>query len=189
MQRQTHFPFGVLFSVLLAAGLARAAESPPFFFIQLTDPQFGMYAKNADFAKETANFEFAIATANRLKPAFVVVTGDLVNKAGDAAQCDEYLRICAKLDRKIPLFHVAGNHDAGGDRASLDAYRARFGPDHFSFRQGNLLGIVFNTNLCMPKADAELAAAQAGVAESRTGKGDARTRCGTSCCSSTTPGS
>ena len=61
-------------------------------FIQMSDPQFGMYTKNADFAQETANFEFAIATANRLKPAFVVITGDLINKAGDAAQAAEYKR-------------------------------------------------------------------------------------------------
>jgi len=40
-------------------------------FIQMSDPQFGMYTKNATFEHETVNFEFAIASANRLKPAFV----------------------------------------------------------------------------------------------------------------------
>src|ERR1035437_8131177 len=67
-------------------------------FIQMSDPQFGMYTKDADFAHETANFEFAIATANRLMPAFVVITGDLINKPGDAAQAAEDKRIAAKLD-------------------------------------------------------------------------------------------
>ena len=83
---------------LLVFGLARAEAAEPFFFIQLSDPQFGMSAANADVQQETANFEFAIATANRLKPAFVVVTGDLVNTAGDKTQVDEYLRIAAKLE-------------------------------------------------------------------------------------------
>ena len=32
------------------------------------------------------NFEFAIATANRLKPACVVITGDLINQASNEAK-------------------------------------------------------------------------------------------------------
>ena len=56
---------------------------------------------NADFEQETANLEFAVATANRLRPAFVIVTGDLVNRTGDAAQIAEYQRILAPLDPSI----------------------------------------------------------------------------------------
>ena len=128
----------VAWAGLLVFGLARAEAAEPLFFIQLSDPQFGMYADNADFQQETANFEFAIATANRLKPAFVIVTGDLVNKAGDKAQADEYLRIAAKLDRSIPLYQLPGNHDIGNEPTpeSIAAYVARFGPDHYSFRCG-----------------------------------------------------
>jgi hypothetical protein len=71
--------------------LSRGAE--PFFFIQFSDPQFGMFTNNKDCSQETANFEFAVANANRLKPAFVVITGDLVNKPGDAKQIAEFKRI------------------------------------------------------------------------------------------------
>src|SRR5258706_4369971 len=53
-------------------------------FIQMSDPQFGMFSKDADYVHETANFEFAVAAANRIKPAFVIVTADLTNKPGDA---------------------------------------------------------------------------------------------------------
>ncbi len=118
-------------------------------FVQMSDPQFGMYTKDADFAQETANFEFAIATANRLKPAFVVITGDLINKAGDAAMTAEYKRITAKLDPKIKLFNVAGNHDVGNEptKESLAQYRERFGPDYYSFRVGDVAGVVLNSNL------------------------------------------
>ena len=84
-------------------------------FIQMSDPQFGMFTKDANFEHETVNFEFAIATANRLKPAFVVITGDLINKGGDPAQAAEYKRISAKLDPKIRLFSVPGNHDVGNE--------------------------------------------------------------------------
>ena len=132
--------------LLLAAFTgALAAQS----FIQMSDPQFGMFAKDENFVHETANFEFAIATANRLQPAFVVITGDLINKAGDAAQAAEYKRIAAKLDPKIRLFSAPGNHDVGNEAtaASLAAYSERFGPDYYSFRIGDVAGFVLNSNL------------------------------------------
>jgi DNA repair exonuclease SbcCD nuclease subunit len=137
---------------LVVLSMARAEAAEPLFFIQLTDPQFGMFTDNADFRQETANFEFAIATANRLKPAFVVVTGDLINKMADASQTDEYLRIVAKLDRSIPLYHLPGNHDIGNDPTpeSIAAYVTRFGPDHYSFRCGPILGLVLNS--CLVKS-------------------------------------
>jgi 3',5'-cyclic AMP phosphodiesterase CpdA len=118
-------------------------------FLQMSDPQFGMYSKNANFEHETANFEFAIATANRLKPAFVVITGDLVNEAGNAAQIAEYKRIAAKLDPKIRLFSAPGNHDVQNEPTpeSLARYRENFGPDYYTFQAGDITGIVLNSNL------------------------------------------
>src|SRR5436190_258702 len=62
----TRWVLTVLFCV---AGLPAVAAAQPFFFIQLSDPQFGMFTGNKDFAQETANFEFAVAAINRLKPA------------------------------------------------------------------------------------------------------------------------
>ena len=133
-----------LFLTLSLAG-ALAAQT----FIQMSDPQFGMYTKDADFAHETANFEFAVAAANRLMPAFVVITGDLINKSGDAAQAAEYKRIASKLNPKIKLFSVPGNHDVGNEPTaqSLAQYRERFGPDYYSFRVGDVAGLVLDSNL------------------------------------------
>ena len=59
-------------------------QEQPFYFVMLADTQLGMYENNRDFVRETANYEFAVATVNRLKPGFVIVLGDLVNKEGDA---------------------------------------------------------------------------------------------------------
>src|SRR3954468_23756171 len=95
--------------IFLALSFAGTLAAQTFF--HLSDPQFGMYTKNANFEHETVNFEFAIATANRLKPAFVIITGDLINEAGNAAQTAEYKRIAARLDPKIKLYSVPGNHD------------------------------------------------------------------------------
>ena len=113
----------ILFTFAFAATLA--AQN----LIQRSDPQVGMFTKDASFEHETVNFEFAIATANRLKPAFVVITGDLINKGGDAAQAAEFKRISAKLDPKVRLFSIPGNHDVGNEPTaeSLALYRERFG--------------------------------------------------------------
>jgi 3',5'-cyclic AMP phosphodiesterase CpdA len=131
---------------LLALACVCRAEAP-FFFIQASDTQFGMHTSNRDFVQETANFEFFVATANRLKPAFVVITGDLINKDGDAAQIAEHQRIAAKL--AVPLYNVAGNHDVGNEPtpASLEAYRKKFGRDWYSFRHGSTAFFVLNSGL------------------------------------------
>jgi predicted MPP superfamily phosphohydrolase len=133
----------------IAIGLACAGALTAQTFIQLSDPQFGMYTKDQGFDHETANFEFAIATANRLKPAFVVVTGDLINEPGNALQAAEYQRVAARLDPKIRLFSVPGNHDVENEPTSqsLAAWRARFGPDYYTFRIGDVAGFVLNSNL------------------------------------------
>src|ERR1019366_4963872 len=133
--------------ILLA--LAFAATLGAQTFIQMSDPQFGMYAENKGFEHETANFEFAVAADNRLKPAFVVLTGDLVNAAGDAAQIAEFKRVAGKLDKSIRLFLMPGNHDVGNEptEESLAKYREQFGPDYYTFRVGDMTGIALNSNL------------------------------------------
>lgn len=150
-------------TLLFFSGGLAAAAAEPFFFIQLTDPQFGMFAGNSNFVQETANCEFAVATVNRLHPAFVVVTGDLVNKAGDAAQIAEYKRVFGKIDATIPVYNVAGNHDVGNlpTPATIAGYTRDFGPDHYSFRHGDFVGIVIDSNLIQaPQVTRELAAEQ-----------------------------
>jgi 3',5'-cyclic AMP phosphodiesterase CpdA len=149
-----------LAALLALSGIASAAD---LTFVQMSDPQFGMFSENRDFAQETINFDLAIAAANRLKPAFVVVCGDLVNQAGDARQIAEYLRIARKLDRSIPLHNVAGNHDVGNEPTpeSLAAYRKKFGPDYYVFRHGDFLGIVLDSSLIQhPKGAPEEAEKQ-----------------------------
>ncbi len=137
----------LLLCTLAALASAGAAQQAPWFFLQLSDPQFGMYEANAGFDQERANFEFTIATANRLHPAFVIVTGDMVNKAGEPEQIRAYREIARKLSPGIPIYQVAGNHDVGNQPTaeSLATYRRNFGPDYFSFRSGNLAGLVLNS--------------------------------------------
>jgi serine/threonine-protein phosphatase CPPED1 len=141
-------------TALLLISLAPAQQTTlhaaePFFFIQLSDTQLGMFTANADFAQDAANFEFAVTAVNRLRPTFVIVTGDLVNQPGDPAQIAEYRRILARIDRSIPVYAVAGNHDLGNvpTPATIAAYVQTFGPDRYTFRHAGLTGIVLNSTL------------------------------------------
>ncbi len=138
----------LLLLLLLFTGWAPAQVTRPFFFIQASDPQFGYYARSLDdFRQETANFEFLIATANRLRPAFVVVTGDLVNRASNPGQIAEYLRIAARLDEAIPLYSLPGNHDIGDTPTAdhLGNFRRRIGPDYYTFRHGGAAFFALNS--------------------------------------------
>ncbi len=145
-------------------------------FIQLADPQFGLFARlsglseeqiaafrarglNAQpalkvtgLADEIRLFSAAISTANVIRPAFVVVCGDIVDQWDDDAQAEEALRIGALLDDGIDLHWVPGNHDVGADARhevptdeSLARYRSRFGPDNYAFQHGDASFIVLNT--------------------------------------------
>jgi serine/threonine-protein phosphatase CPPED1 len=155
----------VLAVALVVGTRAVVAAEDPFFFIQLSDPQLGMFTNNADFVQDAANFEFAVASVNRLRPAFVVITGDLVNKPGDAAQIAEYRRIVGQIDPAIPVYNVAGNHDVQNVPTpdSLAAYTKIFGPDRFVFRHRGLTGVVLNSSIIHSpdKAPAQLAEQEA----------------------------
>lgn len=131
-------------------------------FFQMADTQFGFFNANKEFSRETVNMEKAIAESNRLKPAFVVICGDLVNKPGDIAQITEYKRIAAKLDPSIKLYSVSGNHDVENvpTIASLALYKKYFGEDRYTFRSGNILGIILNSSLIKDPSLAPIEAAK-----------------------------
>ena len=166
-----------------------------FSFIQLADPQFGMFAsvsKKTDaeiaafaerglmirktkpiegFAPETGLFTRAIEHANSLKPAFVVVCGDITNEAGDKEQITEAKRIAALLDESIALHWVPGNHDVAFDhnnpsKECVELYRENFGPDYYSFSYGAVKFIVINsTVLTTPETMEQEAKAQIAFVE------------------------
>jgi 3',5'-cyclic AMP phosphodiesterase CpdA len=155
MPRRLFFVLGVL-ALLLASALA-AQSGGEMFFVQLADTQFGAFTNDRDFAQETANYEFTVANINRLRPKFVVICGDLINKVGDPVQSAEYFRITKKIDPSIPVYAVSGNHDVGNEPTpeTLAYYREHFGKDYYSFRQGELYGIVLNSSLISAPSKAQ----------------------------------
>lgn len=143
--------FLLLLLFLYSANLS--AQNKPFFFIQITDPQFGMIENNKGFGKETTLYEKAVTEINRLKPDFVVVTGDLVNNQNDTSQILEFKRITETIDPKIPVYVTPGNHDIGNtpDDKSIATFIKNYGYDHFSFKHKNTLFIGINSSLIKNK--------------------------------------
>ena len=140
----------------VAASLFAAPPDKPdnsVFFIQMTDPQlFGVFGGKRTVDKglddEETLFTRAIDHANRLKPDFVVITGDLVQNQGKKPEeVDAFKRITKKLDSGIPLYLVSGNHDVTADPASLKWYRETFGKDFYAFDVGDCRFIVLNTQI------------------------------------------
>ena len=166
-----------------------------FSFIQLADPQFGLFAASSGktdaeleafakrglilrkvekfegFAPETALFTRAIERANWLKPAFVVVCGDMINEADNDEQIAEVKRIASLLDDSIDLHWVPGNHDIAEDHSTpeqefIDRYRENFGPDYYAFSHGDIRFVVINSTVfTSPKTMAEEAKAQLAFVE------------------------
>ena len=141
-----------LFLIIILSGFVSAQkknQDSPWFFIQLSDPQFGMLDGNNGFEKETALYEKAVAKINDLRPDFVVITGDFVNDQHSASQINEFKRITAKISSKIPVYYTPGNHDIGQnpDATSLDNFKRNYGDDQFSFRHKGSVCIGFNTGI------------------------------------------
>ena len=145
-----------------------------FFFIQMSDPQFGMFSrlsgmdderiqhfrqvngwnilsapKTAGFAQESALYDKAIAAANRLNPAFVVISGDMIEDRSDPDKLAELHRITAQLSPDIPLHWAPGNWDVGNTPTpeTLEQYRDNFGDDYYAFQHAGSSFIVLNTSV------------------------------------------
>lgn len=145
--------FFQLLLILVVIGCAPSPENnndeESFFFFQMSDTQFGFFNQDKDYIQDSINFERAISEANRLRPKFVIVTGDLVNIPGDSAQTAAYKSVAAKLDPNIPLYHLPGNHELKNQATPelLEGYRHEFGKDYYTFTHGKLMGIVLNSSL------------------------------------------
>ncbi len=164
------FGCGAIFS--LSSSADDLPQTSKLEFIQMADTQLGLSDNNLlleifglgwdDNNTETDSrlFEQAIATANKHKPAFVIICGDLINRPGHTKQLADFKRISSTLNKDITLHLVSGNHDLGSKPTaeSLRAYRRNVGPDWYSFEEDALFGIVLNSSLIGHPEKAELEA-------------------------------
>ncbi len=147
----------VLMLFLTAVGTFAQNKSETYFFIQISDTQFGMFHKNKSFEKETVLYQKAVDGINRLNPEFVVITGDFVNDQNSREQINEFKRLTAEINPQIQVYYLPGNHDVGAmpDKNSLKEYRKNYGKDRFVFSHKGSLFIGFNTSLIKGKLEKE----------------------------------
>lgn len=135
-----------LLAVFVSHGIA--ADSAPFFFLQLSDPQFGFMDNNKSISAETEAMNKAVTAINQLKPPFVVITGDFVNNSKSKEQIAAYKSMIAQIDSSVKVYMIPGNHDIGKvSRASIDNYKKNYGETHFSFRYGDCTFIGIDSNI------------------------------------------
>jgi 3',5'-cyclic AMP phosphodiesterase CpdA len=130
-------------------------SSQPYFFVHISDTQLGMMENNAGFSQESEIVANTISAINRLNPAFVVITGDLIHQEGNMEQIEELKRLLGQFKKSIPVYYVPGNHDVGllAPDELLILYRENFGHDRFSISHNNTGLIGINSQLIWAKRD------------------------------------
>jgi len=144
----------------------------PFHFMQLADTQLGMesnFSGSGNWEKELRLMRIAAAEVNRLRPAFAIVCGDLVdefpqeeegrktNPDKRRRQIIDFKEAFSLIDDDIPLVCLCGNHDIGDrpNAASIRSYSENFGDDYFSFWVNGVKCVVLNTQLWKDDSDAQ----------------------------------
>jgi len=132
--------------VLAAAILASCSQS--FTFVQISDTQLGFYEKPyGTFVRTEKMLNHAVDEFNASKPAFVVVTGDMCDDSSLQPEYDAYVKAMSRLDPKIPVYTVSGNHDIqnGYSKAQYDEYLRKFGTEKFAFKYKGCAFIGFDS--------------------------------------------
>jgi len=140
--------------MFVTALVAVSCHSNDLVFVQLSDTQIGFEDESDDYAVSDSLMRDAIAAVNRIKPSFVVITGDLVNRRKNEEQKAIFKSNMALLDSSIPVYILPGNHDIGSySQENLESFEDFIGPDRFAFKKGKSLFLGFDS--CPIKDGAE----------------------------------
>lgn len=167
--------FGLAILLVVAISLLSCGsrgESTPMF-VQISDTQLGFITESEDFSPEVANMERIAAAVNRLRPDFVVFSGDYVQWRTDEAALEGFKQICGLFDEEIPLYFVPGNHDVGdATPEDVEAFIERYGHDRFVFEGEGYTTIGYNS--CVIKSAAQGEAAEYEWLEAQLAKASER---------------
>ena len=151
-------------------------SSSGFRFVFLADTQLGCYATFSGLDDEQVaayaarglqvhkappaeghewdarRYRRAVDAINHLRPAFVLVGGDLIDDPNSDDQTDAFLAITDTIDDDIAVHLIPGNHDIAPDTVtptadSIGRYRDRFGPDYYTFTHARTRVVVMNTTV------------------------------------------
>lgn len=130
----------------IALMLTAACDSfEPFTFVQMSDTQIGFIDKSEGYSHSDSLMKAAVVASNALSPAYVFVTGDLVDNPSDPVQDSVYRTRLSEIE--APVYTVPGNHDyMGFTREKQKAYIALRGYDRFSFRDRGCAFIGMDSN-------------------------------------------
>lgn len=148
----------------------------PFHFVQMADTQLGMEEsfdkKVKGWDKELQLMRLAAAEVNRLRPAFCIVCGDLVDEwpeeeqgrrgSVDAARRElqeaDFKAAMSLIDEEIPLICLCGNHDIGNrpNAQTIKRYESSFGDDYLTFWCHGIKCLVVNSQLWKDDSDAKV---------------------------------
>lgn len=108
----------------IALMLTAACNSfEPFTFVQMSDTQIGFIDKSEGYSHSDSLMKAAVVASNALSPAYVFVTGDLVDNPSDPVQDSVYKTRLSEIE--APVYTVPGNHDyMGFTREKQKAYIA-----------------------------------------------------------------
>ena len=109
-------------------------------------------SKSKDFILAYMNNDNKVNNIKFSKPAFVIITGDLVNDQRDALQDSIYRANRAKID--VPVYEIPGNHDIRPwTPENHSNYLALRGYDRFSFRYRGCAFIGIDSNCIVDSSD------------------------------------
>ena len=143
----------------MAALFVVAACSPKTFtVVQIADAQLGFdaaikgQAPGAEYVNdltyEVTLLEKAVEYVNDLNPNVVVFTGDQINLPENTEQWDTFNSIISKINDRILVLHLPGNHDVYHVKGGVDLtpFASRYGDDRFVYHYGNVCLIGLNSN-------------------------------------------
>jgi Icc-related predicted phosphoesterase len=129
---------GVGAGAVFASGLPGFAEAAglakDFYFVQLSDTHWGYDGPANPDATGTLPKAIAAVNALKIKPDFIVFTGDLTHTTDDAAERDRRMTGFREQISALKIKDVrflAGEHDASLDKG--EAFQRHFGPTHWAF--------------------------------------------------------
>lgn len=127
--------FLALAAVSLVALCSCEKPNRDFTFIHMTDTQVGFLDESEGFALTDSLMHAAVEAVNRVHPAFVVITGDLLHNPADTLQAQIFKKNLALIDKGIDVYALPGNHDYTKFTPETQARFLDFmGYDRFSFK-------------------------------------------------------
>jgi hypothetical protein len=83
----------------IAIFISGISREHAFYFAMLSDPQFGMVCREQRLCPRDRELRVCCRNGEPAEAWVVIVLGDLLNKAGDVEQIQEYKRVSAKIDQ------------------------------------------------------------------------------------------